>query len=158
MFKKVLIMVASVTIAQSSMATGQGTELDELRRYFIRPELVMRNQHELQLTEEQRGVILHEVQEAQSQFTSMRWDLQSEVEQLRRLVGARDLDEEALLDQFDKVSNLERAIKRTQLILAVRIRAALNDEQLRKLGELRDRERVRTRNNRQRVNPPPPPQ
>ena len=105
------------------------------------------------LTEAQRNTIVHEIQQAQTQFTGLRWDVQNETQALERLLQARSGDETELLTQLDKILDLERDIKRTQLVLAVRIRNVLDEGQLKKLEEFREQGIERQRRNRR-----PPPQ
>jgi len=50
------------------------------------------------------------------------------------------VDETAVLAQVDKVLALERQVKRTQILLLVRIKNLLTEPQQAKLAELRARE------------------
>ena len=140
-------------VGLSQVGWGVAQQLGSLQRYFVRPELVMRNQQELDLTEAQRNTIVHEIQQAQTQFTGLRWDVQNETQALERLLQARSGDETELLTQLDKILDLERDIKRTQLVLAVRIRNLLDEGQLNKLEEFREQGSERQRRSRR-----PPPQ
>jgi Spy/CpxP family protein refolding chaperone len=124
-----------------------------LRKYLFSPQLLRRHQHELQLTEEQRKSIVNEINEAQSQFTSMQWNLDNETRKLSQLVEDRQSDEASILKQLDVVLDLEKEIKRHQLILAVRIRNTLNEEQLRKLRNIRAQTLRNFRNSR--IDPKP---
>jgi len=99
----------------------------------------MKNQEELQLTEEQRTSIMYEVQQVQSEFTGLQWDLEREMEKLTSLLRGVTLEEEAILQQLETVLELERRVKRSQLQLAVRIRNTLDEDQLRTLRRLRMR-------------------
>ncbi len=148
MKKSHIVLILLMGLVQTGWALGQRSQLGSLQQYFFPPELVMRNQQELELTKEQRDYIVNEIQQAQSEFTAMRWDVQNEAQRLKRLLEKRDLDEAELLAQFDTVLDLERNIKRTQLIVGVRIRSVLNDEQLKKLEQLKARAGERVRRNR----------
>jgi hypothetical protein len=151
MKQSTIILILLVGLSQVGWGIAQ--QLGSLQRYFVRPELVMRNQQELDLTEAQRNTIVHEIQQAQTQFTGLRWDVQNETQALERLLQARSSDEPELLTQLDKILDLEREIKRTQLVLAVRIRNVLDEQQLRKLEEFREQGIEQQRRNRR-----PPPQ
>ena len=96
---------------------AQRSQLGPIDRFLFPPELVMKNQEELQLTEEQRDSMVREIQQAQSEFTALHWDLQREMENLTSLLKNVDLEEGPILEQFDAVLDLERKVKRTQLIL-----------------------------------------
>ncbi|MFH1965973.1 MAG: hypothetical protein ABIJ42_10600 [Acidobacteriota bacterium] len=117
----------------------QATPEQSLRKYMFSPEFLRRHQQELQLTEDQRQNIVKQISTAQIEFTSAQWNLGSETRKLSNLVENRESEEAIILEQLDIVLNLEKMIKRKQLIMAVRIRNILNEEQLRKLSDLRAR-------------------
>ncbi len=148
MKKSYIILILLLGLTQTGWVQGQRSQLGNLQQFFFPPELVMRNQQALELTEEQRDYIVKEIQQAQSEFTGLRWDVQNETQHLKQLLEKRDLDEAELLAQFETVLDLERNIKRTQLIVAVRIRNVLNDEQLKKLEQLKAKAGERARRNR----------
>jgi Spy/CpxP family protein refolding chaperone len=67
----------------------------------------------------------------------MQWDMQSEQEKLVLLLKAHPIDENAVLTQVDKVLDREREIKKTQILLLIRIKNQLTPAQQNKLNELR---------------------
>jgi hypothetical protein len=140
-----VIIVCLIILIQMGWSLAQRGQLASIERFLFPPELVMRNQEELQLTEEQRSSIMSEVQRAQSEFTALHWDLEREMEKLTTLLRGQFLAEEAILRQLESVLDLERKVKRNQLQLAVRIRNALNEEQLKTLRRLRIRSGVQQR-------------
>jgi len=97
----------------------------------------MQYQQEIHLSEAQSRAIRDEIQKAQAKFVDMQWDLQSETEKLALLLQAHPADEGAVLAQLDKVLDRERAVKRTQIALLVRIKNLLTESQQTKLMELR---------------------
>jgi Spy/CpxP family protein refolding chaperone len=116
---------------------GQYQAQRALQQLLYPPDLIMRNQSVLNLSEEQRQTILGEVQGATSKFTALRWDLLDGLQKLVAMVEDQQMEEDQLMAQLDKVLDLEREVKRAQLSLAVRIRKTLDSEQLEKLEELR---------------------
>lgn len=112
-------------------------EIDPLERYLFPPELVMQHQGALQLSTEQQEYIISQVQQAQSQFTGFQWRLQREVEDLSELLQQTSSDESRILEQLEKVLELEKQIKRTHMTLAVRIKNTLTEEQQQLLLRLR---------------------
>jgi len=114
-----------------------GNPQDPFAGVFFPPELVMQHQQQLGLTGEQRTAIVNEIVRAQQRFVELQWQLQSESETLKqRMQGAR-VDEARLLQQLDRVLDLERQVKRTQIELQVRIKNTLTEaqqQQLRQLG------------------------
>jgi len=142
--KRVMI-VLMICFLQMGWMLAQRPQRNPLERFFFPPELVMKNQEVLQLTEEQRGSIMQEVQQVQSEFTGLQWDLEREMEKLKALLREVKLEEDQILQQLETVLDLERRVKRGQMQLAVRIRNTLDEEQLRTLRRLRIRDNAQQR-------------
>ena len=138
-----VIAIIEVCLLLVPLALGQGRI--PLREFLFPPELVMRHQQELGLSDSQREQILSDMEESGSEFTRLRWNLEAEIDQLREMLETPKPDEAKVLEQLDEVLDLERQIKRTQLALAVRIKSVLNETQLEKLEELRSTQRRRFR-------------
>lgn len=124
-------------LAQEGGLSGEPRGQDRLLQLLIPPDVVMRHQRELGLTAEQRKVLMAVVQEAQGSFTQSMWDLQRELDVLTAMVGEGGRPEADLAEQLDRVLELERDIKRTRFLLALRVRQQLTPEQIAKLEELR---------------------
>lgn len=142
---KKLIISIYILLGFAAWAFPQTTAEQSLRRYLVSPDFLRRNQHELQLTEDQRQYIIQEINRTQSAYTTAKWELQDEIAKLSAMIKDNDSKEEAILSQLDAVLDLEKEIKRKQLLLAVRIKNTLSDEQLAKLRDLRITEARRTR-------------
>jgi Spy/CpxP family protein refolding chaperone len=110
---------------------------DQLGSKLFPPELIMRHQDALGITAQQRDAILKEMERAHSQIFPLQWQMSAAVELLSKALEAPRVDEERALAQADKVMTLERDIKRTHLILLIRIRNLLTDSQRAKAAELR---------------------
>lgn len=120
--------------------TLMGQRMNDLKEYFIPPELIMRNRSALDLSDGQRDRIVEEVKKARAKFVEVEWSLDEEVEKLRAILDATVVDETTALAQMDKVLDLERSLKRTQALLSIRIRNILTAEQLAKVHALRPQE------------------
>ncbi len=110
---------------------------DPLAGQIFPPEMVMKHQRALGLTDDQQKSLRAAVKEAQGEFTDLQWQQHSEVEDLRDLVQQERPDEKAALAQLDKLLKIENQIKRAQLSLALRIKHVLSPEQQQKLRTLR---------------------
>lgn len=152
---KNIIVKVFIFISLSVWAFPQTSAEQSLRRYLVSPDFLRRNQQELQLTEDQREFIVQEINRIQTEFTSAKWKLQDEIERLTSLIRTPGSEEPAILEQLDVVLNLEKEIKRTQLILAVRIKNTLNEKQLAKLRTLRARAARNSRIPARKINPAP---
>jgi len=127
--------VVSITTKQGQ--NGQPGGPDPLARYFYPPELVMANQQAIALSERQRAVIVDAIKDAQGRFIDLQFRMSAEVERLQRLLQNSSVDETSVLDQLDRVLDVERDVKRAQLGLMIRIKNQLGPAQQEKLDRLR---------------------
>ena len=129
----VLCGTLSVAISAGRAAHNDGLTLqqgpDPLAESFFPPELILQHQLEIGLNEEQKVFFKSEGRKAQSRFTELQWTLQDEMEKLQALVKSPRVDEAQTLAQLDKILDVERNIKRTQIGLMVRLKNKLTPEQ-----------------------------
>jgi Spy/CpxP family protein refolding chaperone len=118
---------------------GQGQGPEDWGRNFFPPELVMSHQSEIGLQDSQRAALTSAIQQTQSKFMDMQWKLSAEGEKMGRLLQGPQVDEAAVLDEVDRILNMERDIKRAQISLMVRIKNTLTPQQQAKLAEIRSR-------------------
>jgi Spy/CpxP family protein refolding chaperone len=109
---------------------------DPLAGNLFPPELVMQYRRELGLTDEQRAAIRQEALKASTRFTELQWQMQDEMETMASLMKGATVDEQKALAQLDKILNIEREVKRTQLGLSIKIKNKLTAEQQMKLQDL----------------------
>jgi len=109
---------------------------DPLAGNLFPPELVMQHRHELGLSDEQKAAIRDEAIKASTRFNELQWQMQDEMETMATIMRGATIDEQKALAQLDKVLNIEREVKRTQLGLSIRIKNKLTPEQQGKLHEL----------------------
>ena len=110
---------------------------DPFARYLFPIELVMANQQAINLTDRQRAAMQKEMKEAQGKFIDLQFRMSGEGERLQRLLQSSSVDEDAVLDQVDRVLTLEREIKHAQLTLMIRIKNQLTEQQQVTLNKLR---------------------
>lgn len=108
---------------------GPGLGPDPFAGNLFPPELIMQNQQAINLSEDQRGYMLGEIQRVQSQATAIQWRLQAAMERLGGTVRQDRVDEAQVLTQLDSVLALEREMKRMQITLLVRLKSRLTPEQ-----------------------------
>jgi len=124
---------------------GPPAFLDQL---FV-PELIMRYQDDISLTDEQRVAITKAMTDTQTQLVDLQWQYEKASKKLTDTLGGTQIDEAAALAEADRVMNLELQMKRTHLALLIRIKQVLTPEQQAKLRALRAKEPPRG-------GPPPP--
>jgi len=116
---------------------------DPIAQNLFPPDFVMRNRQAIALTTEQSEFIKTEVQKVQARFTDLQWQMMAEQEALASLLKQDHADEAQVLAELDKVLNLEREIKRSQISLVLRIKNRLTSEQQAKIRELKHQEAQR---------------
>jgi Spy/CpxP family protein refolding chaperone len=126
-------------VASAALATDAAPAADDpIARSFFAPDLVMKHQKEIGLTERQRETIKTEIQKVQSKYLDLQFQMQSEAEKLLDLIQSRPVDESRTLAQAETVMRLETETKKLHLGMLVRIKNMLTETQVQRLGELRD--------------------
>lgn len=110
---------------------------DPLAGLLFPPELVMANQQAIGLTEQQRATIQNVMREAQSKFVGLQFTLSGEVEKLQALLQGSSADEARVQPQVDRVLDIEREIKHTQIAMMIRVKNQLTESQQGMLSRLR---------------------
>jgi Spy/CpxP family protein refolding chaperone len=132
-----IVVVLTVVLAIARPSAQQPD--DPIARHLFPPDLLMKYQREIGLSESQRKTMLEAIAKSQTRFVELQWDSQGESEKLAQLLQARPLDEAAVLAQADRLMALERDVKKTHLSLLIRLKNLLSESQQRKLAELRPR-------------------
>lgn len=124
---------ATAAIAQNPQGPpppqGQDPGGDPIMRNLYPPDLIMRNQEAIRLTDEQRQVIQGEIQRTQTAGQQIQWRLQQAVERLGNTLQQDRAEENIVLGQMDSVLSAEREMKRLQMTLLIRIKSRLTPEQ-----------------------------
>lgn len=118
-------------------ATGPSAEEDQIAARVFPPELVMRHDDQIGLTDRQRDAIKAEIQESQGKFIGYQWQMQKHASRLVSLLEARPVDEGKVLSAADAVMRLEADVKKTHLTMLVRIKNILTTDQQSRLEQLR---------------------
>jgi len=110
---------------------------DPIAQNLFPPEMVMQHRQEIALTDEQHTAIRQELRKASTRFNELQWQMEDEMETMNKLTKASTVDEQKVMAQLDKILNIEREVKRTQLLVSLRIKNKLTEEQQTKLQEHR---------------------
>jgi Spy/CpxP family protein refolding chaperone len=137
--KKLMFIILSALVTETTLFAQQNITDDPLAKALFPPELVMQNQQAINLTEAQRNSLIKEIQNAQTEFMSLQWDLQKETEKLKFLVEKEKPVEAEVTEQLGQLLAIENKIKKRQISLLVRIKNLLTSEQQVKLRQLRSK-------------------
>lgn len=105
------------------------TAAELIERNCFEPELVMRHQNAIRLTDEQKKSIRDAAVKIMPQFTELRWQQSAETEAMITLFNQERPDEQQVLAQLEKLLSIENEIKRLRAGLLVRIKSELTPEQ-----------------------------
>lgn len=140
-----LFFLLSLSLALASGAAPLRAEpsaeskahLAEWQRAFYGPELIMKNQAGIKLTEGQKKLLVKEVKDAQADVLDMQFALYEKSRRALALAQKPAIDEAAVLGLADEITALEGKIKRRTLQMNIRIKNALSVEQKKALDRLR---------------------
>jgi len=139
-----ILMIASVTGLPASRAQaprgpgGMPRAEFEFRRELFPPELVMRHQEDIGLSEEQKATLVREMQELQSDLVPLQFEMSEAAGKLGDALAAQRVDEKKAAELADRLMSLESRIKRRHLALMIRIKNTLTPEQQDRLRQLRE--------------------
>jgi Spy/CpxP family protein refolding chaperone len=102
---------------------------------LFRPELVMKHQRDIKLTDEQRANITEAIKTTQGKVLELQWKLEDEQQKLTDLLEGERIDADAALAQADVVMENERKVKKEHLALLIQIKNLLTVEQQKVLRE-----------------------
>lgn len=106
-------------------------------RLLFAPELIMRFQQRIQLTEQQRSTITAEIARLQSAVVDVQWKMSDDTQKLIDQLQQARIDETTVVAQLDRITASEALVKRSQLMMLVRIRNVLTAGQQETLRGLR---------------------
>jgi Spy/CpxP family protein refolding chaperone len=128
-----LLLVATAAFAQQPPQPQD----DPIGQQLFPPELIMSQSQRLHLDDKQRATIKNEVQNAQSKFFDLQWQLKEVSDTMVELLQQTPVDEKRVLEQADKVMGFEREIKKIHLAMLIRIKNSLTPEQITQLRQAR---------------------
>ena len=94
------------------------------------PELILKNQSKLKLSDKQRDLIGAELKRVQAQAAESDWQLLTEASQLQELIDQHPVDGKAVMSGVDKVFEAENRKKRLYMEMLINIKNALTPEQV----------------------------
>lgn len=128
-----LLLVATAAFGQQPPPPQD----DPIGQQLFPPELIMSQTQKLRIDDKQRATIKNEVQQAQSKFFDLQWELKEASDTMVQLLQQTPVDEARVLAQADKVMGYEHDIKKIHLAMLIRIKNALTAEQIAQLRQLR---------------------
>jgi Spy/CpxP family protein refolding chaperone len=127
---RVALLCLTAMIAAPLHAADQPDKDEWLRGRLFGPELVLKHQSKLKLTEKQRDAIGAELKRVQAQAAESDWTLMSEASELQELVDQHPVDSKAVMTSVDRIFTAENRKKRLYVEMLVNIKNLLTPEQV----------------------------
>lgn len=134
--------VASMVLLLT-LAPAPGLAEDDtgpFRELVFSPQLLMAHQRKIGLTRDQRETVIREMQQARSELLPVEFEMTEAAADLMDLLDGPRVDEEAALAAAGRVLELERQMKSRRMVLLIRIKNLLTEEQQEQLRAIRDGE------------------
>jgi Spy/CpxP family protein refolding chaperone len=135
---RVALLCLAAAIAVPLHAADQPDKDEWLKGRLFGPELVLKHQGKLKLTENQRDAIGAELKRVQAQAAESDWTLMSEASGLQELIDQHPVDSKAVMTSVDRIFTAENRKKRLYVEMLVNIKNLLTDEQVAYLKSVSD--------------------
>jgi Spy/CpxP family protein refolding chaperone len=135
---RVALLCLAATLAAPLHAADQPDKDEWLKGRLFGPELVLKHQGKLKLTEKQRDAIGAELKRVQAQAAESDWTLMSEASGLQELIDQHPVDSKAVMTSVDRIFTAENRKKRLYMEMLVNIKNLLTDEQVAYLKSVSD--------------------
>ena len=127
----VLLMTVTLTPAHGAdEASKKDGGAEFIKGKLFPPELIMRNQAKLNLTEKQRAAIKNELKSFQSRLAEVQWDMLEASTGLDTAIDVLPVNRDAVLQQVERVLLAENRVKLLHLEMLIAIKNALDAEQV----------------------------
>ncbi len=129
MRKHILLGVLAVFLSAGSAVAAQ-TKADVFKGKLFPPKIILEHQDALQLSKEQFTAIKAAVVEVQGNVAEHEWDLREAYMNVLAELDKTPVDEARVMEFVDKALIAENNVKKEQVIMLIRLRNLLTDEQV----------------------------
>lgn len=116
--------------AQTDSVEGPASQREVLMLGLYPPDLIMRHQQKLGISDAQRKSIAAAVRKFQSEVADLQWTMQNDQQIFRQFLGTYPVVEGQTLKQAEKVLQLESEFKLAHFKLLIAIKNLLSKEQV----------------------------
>ena len=144
-----LIALIALLLTVSTAAVAQIPEMDSRRSHkqilalgLYPPDIIMRHQQALGITDDQRKRMLGLVRNFQNEVAELQWNLQNEQQHMLKTLAQDKVDKSKAIPQVERVLALENQFKFAHFKLLIAIKNELTEKQI---GQIKDRIKQRRR-------------
>jgi Spy/CpxP family protein refolding chaperone len=131
------IIVCLMLCTGVAMAQESGGKPDPFQGKLFAPNIILKNQDQLNLTKEQFTGIKAAVLEVQANVAEHEWDLREAYQRVLAALDDSPIDEKKVLENVNDALLAENQVKKQQVAMLIRLKNLLNDEQVAYLESLR---------------------
>jgi Spy/CpxP family protein refolding chaperone len=135
---RVVLLCLAAAIAAPLHAADPPDKDEWLKGRLFGPELVLKHQSKLKLSDKQRDAIGAELKRVQAQAAESDWTLMSEASGLQELIDQHPVDSKAVMTSVDRIFTAENRKKRLYVEMLVNIKNLLTPEQVAYLKTVSD--------------------
>ena len=133
-----IAIIASLILCSGLvMAQDRGGKPDPFKGKLFAPDIILRNQAELSLTKEQYTAIKAAVVDVQANVAGHEWDLREAYQKIMSALDESPIDEQEVLENVNDALLAENQVKKQQVVMLIRLKNLLNDEQVAYLESIR---------------------
>lgn len=137
-------LAAGPALAQARRGAGALLRMEQgFQRELFTPELVMRYQSEIALSDEQEELLINEMQSLQSDLVPLQFEMSKAAGDVREALAGQRIEEKESIALAEHLMSLEARIKQRHLALMIRVKNVLTPEQQDQLRDLRQEMRDR---------------
>jgi Spy/CpxP family protein refolding chaperone len=129
-FRAFSLVLLPLLLIAGANAAEQPDKDEWLRGKLFGPELVLKHQSKLKLTDKQLAQIGVELKRVQAEAAESDWQIMMEGTKLQQLIDSHPVDDEATLQAVDKVFEAENRKKRLYVQMLVTIKNLLTEQQV----------------------------
>jgi len=133
----IAIIACLMLFAGFAVAQDRGGKPDPFQGKLFAPDIILKNQDQLNLSKEQFTAIKAAVVEVQSNVAEHEWDLREAYQKVLAALDESPIDEKRVLENINDVLLAENQVKKQQVTMLIRLKNLLNDEQVAYLESLR---------------------
>ena len=129
MRKRILLGLLALLLGTSA-AIAAPSKADVFKGKLFPPGVILQHQDALQLSKEQFTAIKAAVVEVQANVAGHEWDLREAYMNVMSELDKSPVDEQRVMEFVDKALVAENQVKKEQVVMLIRLRNLLTDEQV----------------------------
>ena len=130
-----LLALCCTALAQAQIAEGNIAKRKALMMGLYPPDMIMRHQQRLGISDQQRREITDAVKRFQSEVADLQWDLQGEQQDLKQILAGHPIPLDDTLTKVEGVLNAESEFKQAHFRLLITIKNVLTADQVAQIEE-----------------------